>query len=659
MLSFLMRAGAAVSLLLLMTGLVAAQETIYEDPQGRFTVPIPTNWTIEETDDYVVLLSPESLLKLYLLVVPLAGDSAETIAATWPLVHPDFDIEIDTTLEPPSQPPVDSTLIVNYKWDGEGLYYQAVAQVVDDQVYLILFEGDLAEAQRRAAQLSIINTGYTITGSEAEDLSGVAARPVDASITAELEAYIAELMPLFKVPGAAVAIVQDGRIVYTNAFGVREQGGSEPMTVDTHMMIGSSGKSLTTTMMATLVDDGLMTWDTPVVDILPQFRMADPELTQRITVRNLVCACTGVPRRDFEFILRASQLSAEDVVESLSTFEVFTDFGEAFQYSNQMVATGGYVAAAAGGGTWGDLFDSYAALLRDRVLDPVGMPLTTIYFDDVLQRGEYATPHTLEFGFTYAPLSLDVEKMLIPVAPAGVHWSTVIDMANYILMQLNNGVSADGTRVVSEENLLVTREPQVAVSAESSYGLGWFVGEYKGLRQIEHGGNTLGFTSDMAFLPDAGLGVVVLTNAQISSGFNGAVRARLFDLVFDDVDAERDAEGIQFMLDLMAEQFAPPETLADAVNVDAVRAYVGAYTNEALGSLQIELDGSTLYVQVGDYRSSALPVMKEDEPDVVDYYITLEPPLSGMQLRLGSDDTGKQQIVLGQGVTEYTFTPVE
>ncbi len=659
MFRFAMRAGAAVGLLLLMTGLVMAQDTIYEDPQGRFTVPIPTNWAIEEMEDYALLSSPENLLKLYLLVVPLQRDAAETIATTWPLVRADFAEEIDTTLEPPSQPPVDATLIINYKWDGEGLFYQAVAQVVGDEVYLILFEGDLPEAQRRAAQLGIINTGYTITGTQSTDLSDRTPLPVDAAITVELETYIEDLMPQFKVPGAVIAIVQGGEIVYTNAFGVREQGGTEPMTVDTHMMIGSSGKSLTTTMMAALVDDGLMDWDTPVVEILPQFRMADPELTQQITVRNLVCACTGVPRRDLEFILRASELSAEDVVESLSTFEVFTDFGEAFQYSNQMVATGGYVAAAAGGGAWGDLFDSYAALLRDRVLDPVGMPLTTIYFSDVLQRGEYATPHTLGFDFSYAPLSLEVERMLIPVAPAGVHWSTVTDMANYVLMQLNNGVAADGTRVVSEENLLVTREPQVSVSATSSYGLGWFVGEYKGLRQIEHGGNTLGFTSDVAFLPDAGLGVVMLTNAQVTNSFSGLVRARLFDLVFEDVDAEKDAETVQFILDQLAEQTKRPETLADEVNVDAVRRYIGEYTNDALGPMQIELDDMTLMVTIGDYQSPVLPLMKEDEPDVVDYYVTLEPPLAGLPLRFGTGDTGRQQVVLGYGVTEYTFTPLE
>src|SRR5690606_10482055 len=142
--------------------------------------------------------------------------------------------------------------------------------------------------------------------------------------------------------------------------GTRDPATGEPLTPDTHMMIGSIGKTMTTMLMATLVDDGLMQWDTPVVEILPEFEVADPTLTEQMTVRNLVCACTGVPRRDLELLFNANELSAEEIVESLATFEFFTDFGEAFQYSNQMVATGGYVAAAAAGGEYGNLYDAYA-----------------------------------------------------------------------------------------------------------------------------------------------------------------------------------------------------------------------------------------------------------------------------------------------------------
>ena len=642
-------------------GVVMAQDETYEDPQGRFTVPIPTNWTVEETDSYVLLKSPEETLQLYILVLPLEGSAEDSIAEGWTIVQPDFALEVAETLEPPSVEGVDATVIANYDIDlrADSTIYQAVAQIVGDQSFVILFEGELADVQKRAAQIGIINSGFKITGVEEADLTGVETRPVDDEIIASLETYINDLMPRFKVPGAVVAIVQNGEIVYTGAFGVREMGGDVPMTPDTHMMIGSSGKSLTTTLMATLVDEGLLDWDTPVVKIVPQFKMADPDLTQRITVRNLVCACTGVPRRDFEWLFNADEMTAEDMIESLATFEVFTDFGEAFQYSNQMVATGGYVAAAAGGAEYGDLYDGYAALLDERVLDPVGMPNTTLSFDEVLAQDNYATPHSLELGFEYAPLDMDIEAILNAVAPAGSHWSTAEDMANYLIMHLNNGVTADGTRVASEENLGVTREPQVAVSAEAAYGLGWIIDSFKGVPMIQHGGNTFGFTSDLAFLPDADLGIVILTNGRITNPFSEAIRSRLLELVFDDVDEAADSETIEFTLAQLGDLFALPETLLDSVDETVVQPFTGDFSNDALGDLRIELVDGKLYFDVGEIRTELLPVTDEDNPEEIRHYLMMDGPTGGSPVRFEVDDAGDIVPVLGEGVVEYRYTRVE
>src|SRR5690606_25192860 len=126
--------------------------------------------------------------------------------------------------------------------------------------------------------------------------------------------------------------------------------------------------------------------------VLPQFAVADPELTETMAVRHLVCACSGVPRRDLELAFHYGHLTAEDIVESLRSFEFFTPFGEAFQYSNQLVATGGYVAAAADGAAFGELFEGYAASLERRVLKPIGTNDPTLSIDQVVSRGEYAFP---------------------------------------------------------------------------------------------------------------------------------------------------------------------------------------------------------------------------------------------------------------------------
>ena len=204
------------------------------------------------------------------------------------------------------------------------------------------------------------------------------------------------------VPGLAVAVVQDGRVVYADGFGVREQGGDEPVTAETLMMIGSTGKTMTTMLMAALVDEGLMAWDTPVVDVLPEFRLADPELTRQITLRHLVCACTGVPRRDLEMILNADEMSAEDVIASLAEFRLFTDFGEAFQYSNQMVAAGGCAAAAADGASTARCSTAGSAACSSG-FEPIGMHDTLVRQADVLARGNVAVPHGLDLEAATPP----------------------------------------------------------------------------------------------------------------------------------------------------------------------------------------------------------------------------------------------------------------
>lgn len=625
----------------------------YVDPDGRFSVPIPTSWTSEQREGYALLSDPDAQIALYFLTVE--AESAEAaIEAGWQTVNPAFDATVDETADPPAQGGVEEVFFIQYEFDEEAeRIYQAVAQRYDDLYYLLLVDADLSTAQRRAAQINIINSGWTISALEQTDLATIQALPVDEAIIGEMETFIERELELFGIPGAAVAIVQGGEIVYQNGFGVTEAGGDQPITPQTQMMIGSTGKSLTTLLMGTLVDDGLMTWDTPAVEILPQFAVADDELTEIITVRNLVCACTGVPRRDLELFFNAEELSAENVVESLRTFQFFTDFGEAFQYSNQMVATGGYVAAAAAGAEFGDLMDGYAGALSERVLEPVGMANTTLSFDEVTARGDYAQPHALTFGTVYEPISLTLETLLTPVAPAGAHWSTLEDMTNYLIMELNAGVAVSGERVVSEANLRTTWEPQVPVGADSDYGLGWFVQDYNGLTLIEHGGNTLGFTSDFAFVPEANLGIVVLTNGQATNAFSAAVRARLLELLFEQ---EPEAQAsLQFAREQLGEALERPEGLQTSVDPGAVEPFLGSYANADLGQVTLALHDGELIFDAGELVSTMLPLEEEGE---LQGYMMMEPPLTGAVFELEEID-GVQTISVGQGAVAYTFERVD
>jgi CubicO group peptidase (beta-lactamase class C family) len=533
---------------------------------------------------------------------------------------------------------------------------------------VLLIRADLAAAQRRAAQLNTVVSGLEVKGVEQRDLSAREPAELTGAMLTRIERYVRKQLDRFKIPGAAVAIVQDGEIVYSGGFGVRRKGGSEPITADTHMMIGSTGKSMTTAMMASQVGEGLYGWDTPVVELLPRFRFANPELTEEVSVENLVCACSGVPRRDLELFFEGENLSAEGVVESLAEFELFTDFGETFQYSNQMVASAGYVAAAADGAQFGALQEGYAESLEARILDPLGMPRTTLSFEAVRERGEYARPHALEFGFDYAEVPLSQERFVEPVAPAGGHWSTADEMARYMVMQLRGGIGPEGTRIVSEDALLHTRKSQVGVSAETDYGLGWFVDEWEGVRLIHHGGNSVGFTSSFGFLPNKGLGVLVLMNAQAANSVGSQIRDFVFDLAFDNYDEAEDEEELRFALKQLTRSVERPEGLQERADPARVQGFTGSYHSDALGRVDLRLEESRLLLDAGPFKSELLPVVAEGGADgegpgtegpseEVDRYVFAEPPLRGFPAELKRED-GAASLVVGKGAQEYRFRRV-
>lgn len=627
----------------------AAISDLYTDPAGRFSAPIPTNWTAIDKAGYGLLSDPEGAIKVYLLALA-EPDPEVALAAAWQLADPSLTLNVAKGLEQPATGGVDQLYLAQYENGPAGEFYQATARMVDGTAYLMLIDAQLAALQRRSAQVNIIDSGLTISGLRTVDLAEVDPLPVDDAIRTELRSFIEQGLEKYGIPGTAVSVVQNGQVVYQETFGTTVLGGDVPLTPQTQLMIGSTGKSLTTLLMATLVDAGLMSWDTPVVGMLPQFKVADEQLTQRITLRNLVCACTGVPRRDLELVFNANELTAEDIVESLHSFEFFTDFGETFQYSNQMVATGGFASAAADGATFGQLENGYAAALARRVLNPVGMPNTTISFDEVLARGDYALPHEMSFGVRYRPIAVADEKVLAPISPAGTHWSTLDDMTNYLIMALNKGVAADGTRVVSEENLRTTWAPQVPISAQMSYGLGWFVDEYKGAPLIQHGGNTLGFTSDFAFLPEHGLGIVVLTNVRASNYFNQGVRNRLFELVF--AQAAEAAATADFQFTQLQERLVEPPLFAPGLAESALAPYLGTFHNAALGDLTLTLTDGVLTADAGEFTVTLLPTEHEGAVR----YVMVDGLLAGDALTLAQDEAGAATVSFGEGVQQYTFT---
>ena len=485
----------------------------------------------------------------------------------------------------------------------------------------------------------------------------------------EFETYVAATLAMMGVPGAAVAVVQGGEVVSLTGFGVKELGGADPVTPDTLMRVASVTKPVTTTLTATLVDDGRVGWDTPVVELLPSFALADPELTRRLTVADLFCACSGVPNRDAELGFNAFALTPEQLIASAPDFPLTAPFGERYQYNNQMFTIGGYAATAAAGGGPHNLYDAYALAMRERVLGPIGMERSTFSLTDVLADGDYAVSHIVNLAGETHPLALlEDQSIYTAEAPAGALWSSAREMARYVQTQLAGGRAPDGRHVVSRENLERTWESQVAIPAEAGgppvlnemlagYGLGWFVGEYRGQRVLSHGGTAFGFTAEIAFLPEADLGFVVLTNGpQVGTAyyFIQAIKFRLLELLFDQ-PAEIDP-FLPELLEHLAIETAHVLAQLGPVDPSTVAPYLGRYRNPVLGEVVVALRADRLLFDAGELWFELRPLMGEKAT-----YLFYDGPLgASTDTVLFREDTAGRPVMV-MAVTEagealsYTF----
>ena len=366
------------------------------------------------------------------------------------------------------------------------------------------------------------------------DLSGTAPAALSDEMLTQIDAYVADAAERYGIPGATLAIVQDGKIIHTSGFGVRELGQASPVTPDTLFMIGSLPKSMTAMMIGTLVDEGVLGWDTPVVHILPDFKLADAEASRTVTFRDLLSMRSGLQNSDISLFIQP--YSPEQVIEGLATIPLIAKPGEQYAYSNQGYSAAGFIAAIATGAKLGDNdYDTYSKLMQERVFDPIGMQHTTFDFDAGVASADVASPHSFDLkkgGFSPFPVGL--ERGGFSIIPAGGStWSNAEDLGRYLITQMNHGVNPDGKQVISEERLLDTWRPEIPSGNDNHYALGWVVKpDYYGLQQIEYGAGNLGYTSLISFLPEAKLGVIVLTSRIAGDAFTHAMSQYVYETAF-------------------------------------------------------------------------------------------------------------------------------
>ena len=318
--------------------------------------------------------------------------------------------------------------------------------------------------------------------------------------------YIQEAIESDNIPGVAVAIVQGDEIILAEGYGLRDVANSAPVTPETLFHIGSTHKSMTAMMIATLVDDGILEWDQPVASFAPQFALSDSAATQAVTIRHLLSMSSGIPDEAEDELFEES--TTDDVFETISETSLLGMPGEAFSYSNLSASASGYLGVLATGGEQDDLYIGYANLLQERVLNPIGMETATIYASEAQANTNYAQSYVLS-SQDEPILSETYDFDGDALAPSGSLKANVNEMALYIATQLNRGVAPNGNRVVSTENLEETWQPYL-----EGYGMGWETLTYEDVEMIFHTGAYDDFASVIGFLPEFDIGFVVLLNSE-------------------------------------------------------------------------------------------------------------------------------------------------
>lgn len=419
-----------------------------------------------------------------------------------------------------------------------------------------------------------------------------------------LDDYVAGVLKTFDVPGVAVAIVKDGAVVLTKGYGVRRLG--DPAPVDSHTLFGiaSNTKLFTATALGLLVEEGKIEWDAPVTRYLPAFALSNPYVTHEITVRDLLVHRSGLGLGAGDLLWwPPSSYTRPEIVSRLRHIPLATSFRGAYAYDNVLYIVAGELIEAVSGQRWEDFVSA-------RILARVGMTGSNTHHSAAAKPGNVAAPHAPVEGRVrpIAPFTSDATN-----AAGGINTSAE-EIAKWLLVQLSGGRLADGTRLFSDATsrqltTMVTPMPLGNPPPELAplksnfrgYALGLEVRDYRGRRLLTHTGGLPGYVSRVAMLPDAGVGVAVLTNQESTAAFD-AIAWRVLDYYLG-------VEPFDW-----ASQFATVESRAQSASANAAKIsasardagsrpslplerYAGAYRDAWYGDITISAESGRLAIR--------------------------------------------------------------
>lgn len=421
-----------------------------------------------------------------------------------------------------------------------------------------------------------------------------------------IETSIIKAMSTFQVPGMAVAIVKDNKVVMSKGFGLTQYGTNNKVNGDTLFGVASNTKAMTAALLANLIDQGKLTWQTKVIDIIPEFQMPNPYVTREFTLLDLLSHNSGLGLGAGDLMIwPGTTLTNQDIIKGLKHLPEVSSFRSEFAYDNLMYVIAGEIIAKITGKSWQEN-------INETIFQPLGMKNTKAKFSLISKNNKnVARAHVPLDG----KLNVVGGNFLEQFSSAGSVASSVNDMSLWLKAQLNKGAYGNNKRLFSEHQShtmwqMRTILPVSSAATEnnkthfSGYGLGWFLNDYHGVKLIHHSGGILGMVSKVVLVPEENLAMVILTNQQSGYAFNA-----IYHQILNEYLALPEKDWVDFYQGMSKKSKAAEKSrLTEAAkNVDKnsrhslpLKAYAQIYKDNWYGDISINYANNALSMQFGN-----------------------------------------------------------
>jgi CubicO group peptidase (beta-lactamase class C family) len=456
------------------------------------------------------------------------------------------------------------------------------------------------------------------------------------------------VLKTFNVPGIAVGVVKDGKLIHAKGYGVANIKTGKKVDENTLFGVASNSKAMTAAALGMLVDEGKIKWDDKVTDYIPEFKMYDPYVTEAFTIRDLLThrSGLGLGAGDLMMFPDGSDFTKKDIIHNLRFLKPVSAFRTKYDYDNNLYIVAGEVVARASGKSWEDF-------VEQRIMQPLNMKSTAASLYRLKDRSNAIRPHAPVDGKLQV---LDIDWSESANAAGGI-WSNVTDWSKWVIAQMNHGKYGDSLKqkIFSDEVHEETWSAQTIIGARAvapynthfaSYGLGWFLSDVKGYKQVTHTGGLAGIVTQVVMFPELNLGIIVFTNQQSGAAFNA-----ISYTIKDSYLGIAGFDWVKIMHDRVEKGEAEAKKINDEVeqNIKSEQAkvaggfniapYIGTYKDTWFGDIEISTTGGKAWLtskrspklkgELFPFKGNTLIVRWNDRTMDADAYVMFTTDMDG------------------------------